>query len=92
MNLLNIFWFRRDLRLTDNHGLFKALSAGLPVLPVFIFDRNILDLLGNKQDARVQFIYHALLEMQEELVTLQSSLEVFHGKPADIFSSLTGKY
>jgi len=92
VNLLNIFWFRRDLRLTDNHGLFKALSAGLPVLPVFIFDRNILDLLGNKQDARVQFIYHALSEMQEELATLQSSLEVFHGKPAEIFSSLAGKY
>jgi deoxyribodipyrimidine photo-lyase len=92
LNSLNIFWFRRDLRLSDNHGLFQSLRAGLPVLPVFIFDRNILDLLENKQDARVEFIYHVLLELQKTLTEMQSSLEVFYGKPAEIFSSLAEKY
>ena len=92
MKSLNIFWFRRDLRLSDNHGLFQALHAGLPVLPVFIFDRNILDLLGNKQDARVEFIYQALSEIQKTLAGLQSSLEVFYGKPTEIFSLLAERY
>ncbi|MDO8930634.1 MAG: deoxyribodipyrimidine photo-lyase, partial [Bacteroidota bacterium] len=42
MEKVNIFWFRRDLRTDDNHGLFQALNAGLPVVPVFIFDPAIL--------------------------------------------------
>ena len=57
MSAISLFWFRRDLRLEDNRGLFNALKAGLPVLPVFIFDSNILDKLSNKSDARVSFIY-----------------------------------
>jgi len=41
--MVNIFWFRRDLRLSDNAGLYHALKDGNPVLPVFIFDTSILD-------------------------------------------------
>ena len=52
-----IFWFRRDLRWEDNHGLFRALSAGIPVLPIFIFDTDILNKLEDKKDKRLQFIY-----------------------------------
>jgi deoxyribodipyrimidine photo-lyase len=89
---LNIFWFRRDLRLADNAGLFRALNAGLPVLPIFIFDRNILDPLENKKDARVDFIFEALSAMQKKLTGLKSSLEVFYGKPAEVFSFLQDKY
>ena len=51
---LNIFWFRRDLRLEDNTALFHALKSELPLLPIFIFDKEILDKLENKKDARVQ--------------------------------------
>ena len=50
---LTIFWLRRDLRLNDNHGLHEALRSGLPVLPIFIFDTNILDSLKDKKDKRV---------------------------------------
>jgi deoxyribodipyrimidine photo-lyase len=57
MSAISLFWFRRDLRLEDNRGLFNALKTGLPVLPVFIFDSNILKKLSNKSDARVNFIY-----------------------------------
>jgi deoxyribodipyrimidine photo-lyase len=89
---VNIFWFRRDLRLNDNTGLYYALNAELPVLPIFIFDRNILDQLENRKDARVDFIYRALDELQRELIQYKSSLEVFCGKPAEIFSSLSEKY
>jgi deoxyribodipyrimidine photo-lyase len=89
---LNIFWFRRDLRLQDNAGLFQALRADLPVLPLFIFDRNILDRLENKKDARVEFIYETLQAMQKTLAGLGSSLEVFYGKPAEVFSTLSNTY
>ena len=61
-----IFWFRRDLRLEDNAGLYHALKSGNPVLPLFIFDRNILDQLENKADRRVEFIHAALEEMQRD--------------------------
>lgn len=54
---LSIFWFRRDLRLEDNAALHAALKSEFPVLPIFIFDRNILDQLENKKDARVLFIH-----------------------------------
>ena len=48
MDKISIFWFRRDLRLKDNHGLYRALESGKKVLPIFIFDEDILDLLENK--------------------------------------------
>jgi deoxyribodipyrimidine photo-lyase len=89
---VNIFWFRRDLRLYDNDGLYHALKSDWPVLPVFIFDRNILDLLENKKDARVEFIYRALGVLAKELARHNSSLETYYGKPLDVLSSLTEKY
>ena len=82
------FWFRRDLRLTDNHGLFQALRSGKPVRPVFIFDPDILDKLSNKQDARVSFIYDQLKTMQESIMEHGGNLEVYYGKPASIWGEL----
>ncbi len=89
---VNIFWFRRDLRLHDNAALFYALKEGKPVLPIFIFDRNILDKLEDKADRRVEFIHAAIIGMQQQLLSLQSSLEVFYGFPADIFKKLCENY
>jgi deoxyribodipyrimidine photo-lyase len=89
---INIMWFRRDLRLEDNTALFHALNAGLPVLPVFIFDRTILDKLDNKADRRVEFIHAALEEMQAALVKMGSSLLVEHGIPIDVFALLVQRY
>lgn len=82
------FWFRRDLRLTDNHGLFQALRSGKPVRPVFIFDPDILDKLSNKQDSRVSFIYDQLKTMQESISEHGGNLEVYYGKPASIWGEL----
>jgi deoxyribodipyrimidine photo-lyase len=89
---VNVFWFRRDLRLNDNAGLYHALKSGLPVLPLFIFDRNILDLLENKADRRVEFIHAALAEIQRELREAGSTLEVYDGKPVEIFGQLQTAY
>jgi len=89
---VNIFWFRRDLRLYDNAGLYHALKANLPVLPIFIFDRNILDQLENKKDARVEFIYRALGVLTKELARHNSTLEIYFGKPLEVLSSLVENY
>lgn len=88
---VNIFWFRRDLRLNDNKGLFHALNAGLPVLPLFIFDENILkDIEVN--DPRVEFIYQNVEKLNQELSKKGSGLLVLKGNPIDIFMQLTLEY
>ena len=84
---MNIFWFRRDLRVDDNTGLFEALSSGESVLPIFIFDKNILGELP-RDDARVTFIHELLEKIQQQLKKHKKSLAVFHGKPEDILSKL----
>jgi deoxyribodipyrimidine photo-lyase len=65
---ISIFWFRRDLRIEDNHGLYEALKGGFPVLPIFIFDPNILLKLNSTHDARVEFILSALNSIQKRLL------------------------
>jgi deoxyribodipyrimidine photo-lyase len=92
MNAVNIFWFRRDLRLHDNAGLFHALKAGLPVLPLFIFDKDILDELEEKADARVQFIHETLSALQKELGRWGSGLEVHFGRPEEVLEMLLSNY
>lgn len=92
MQKVNICWFRRDLRLDDNAALYHALKSNRPVVPIFIFDRHILDELEAKEDRRVEFIHAALEEMQESLRTLGSSLEVYYGFPGDVYAQLVKKY
>lgn len=89
---LNIFWFRRDLRLEDNHGLFQALSSGKPILPLFIFDRNILDALDKPHDLRVQFIHTALESINLALNKVGSTLTVFYDTPESVFKQIVDIY
>ena len=89
---LNLFWFRRDLRLIDNHGLYEALQSELPVLPIFIFDTNILEKLENKEDKRVDFIFQALEKLNEYLEKQGKSIQIFYGRPLEIYQKLTEKY
>jgi len=88
---MNIFWFRRDLRLDDNVGLFHALNSTEEVLPVFIFDESILAELP-KDDARVTFIHELLSKIQEQLALQGKSLAVFHGKPVAVFKQLISEH
>lgn len=90
--VVNIFWFRRDLRLHDNAGLYHALKDNNPVIPVFIFDRNILDSLEGKNDRRVEFIHLAIAGMQQQLVKMGSSLDVRYGTPINVFRELLEEY
>ncbi|MBK6994545.1 MAG: deoxyribodipyrimidine photo-lyase [Lewinellaceae bacterium] len=99
---ISIFWFRRDLRLDDNAGLYHALkglvrglargSASCPVLPLFIFDREILDELEDKIDARVEFIYHAVYDLKKRLEEMGSTLLIRYGKPQEIWLQLMQEF
>ncbi|GAA3552947.1 deoxyribodipyrimidine photo-lyase [Snuella lapsa] len=89
---INIFWFRRDLRLEDNVGLFQALNGSNPVLPIFIFDPNILERLPIN-DARVTFIHSTLLKINYELKKAsRCGIAMFHGTPIAIFKQLIKSY
>ena len=92
MKEVSIFWFRRDLRLEDNAGLWKALKSGYPVVPIFIFDKNILNKLQDKTDARVSFLHNRLTEIQGQLKKLGSSLQVVHGTPLETMEELSKQY
>jgi deoxyribodipyrimidine photo-lyase len=85
---LAVFWFRRDLRLEDNTGLYRALKSGLPVLPIFIFDLNILENLKDRKDKRVDFIYSSLTKINEKLKEYGSALWIEVGRPIDVFEKL----
>lgn len=87
-----IFWFRRDLRLNDNAGLYHALKSGFKVIPLFIFDQNILDQLEDKDDARVSFIYEQITQLKTEIQKHNSSLLVKYGKPLEIWEALTRQF
>jgi len=92
MQKVVLFWFRRDLRLEDNAGLYYALKKGLPVLPIFIFDKNILDKLEDKKDGRVEFIHQAILNLNEQLKEFGSSIKVFHSTPENVFNKFVKEY
>ena len=92
MEKVAVFWFRRDLRLDDNAGLYHALKKGIPVLPIFIFDKNILNKLEDKQDARVEFIHSTIAKLNEQLKELGSSIKVFYSTPEKVFIELIKEY
>lgn len=88
MNKVNVFWFRRDLRLEDNIGLHHALNSGLKVIPVFIFDTDILNQLHNKNDKRVDYIHQALQQIHKELKKHNSGLYVYYGPSMEVFKKI----
>lgn len=87
-----IFWFRRDLRLTDNAGLYHALKSGSKVIPIFIFDKNILDKLEDKKDKRVDFIHQQVSKLKSELQQLGSDMVVKYSTPEEAFKELFATY
>ncbi len=84
----SIFWFRRDLRLNDNSALYHALFSNRNVIPIFIFDKVILNQLEDKYDRRVDFIQQALTGIDNDLVKLGSSLRTFYSTPLETFQQL----
>lgn len=89
---VSIFWFRRDLRLHDNAGLYHALKSGYPVVPVFIFDTDILDELEDRKDRRLVFIHNTLENIQDRLKEQESTLHILHATPLAAFRKLLEAY
>lgn len=88
---MNIFWFRRDLRLEDNTALYAAITQKKNILPIFIFDEHILDELPNT-DPRLNFIYKTLKTIHNQLQKNNSSLLILKGKTEEVWKGLTEKY
>ena len=88
---VNFFWVRRDLRLNDNRGLYEALKSENPVIPLFIFDTDILDDL-EKDDPRLGFIYEQLFDINLELKKIGSSLLIKQGRPIDVWKELAEEF
>ncbi|HSF53262.1 MAG TPA: deoxyribodipyrimidine photo-lyase, partial [Algoriphagus sp.] len=92
MEKITLFWFRRDLRLEDNTGLFYALQQETKVLPLFIFDKNILDKLEDKADGRVEFIHSQVAEIKSLLEQKGSSLLIRYGRPEEVYEKLLNEF
>lgn len=88
---LGVFWFRRDLRLSDNVGLYHALQECEKVLPIFIFDKNILSSLSS-YDKRVDFIYESILSLNQSLQNYQGNLQIFFSTPEEAFQKLLDSF
>ena len=89
---VTIFWFRRDLRLEDNHGLYQALKHYSNVLPIFIFDPEIIDELP-QSDARLAFIHDQLKNIKQTLEDkFESSLLTLYQRPEEAFKTLLNQY
>ena len=86
----SIFWHRRDLRIHDNAGLYKALKSSRGVQPIFIFDDQILKFLP-RSDQRVLFIYHEIEKLKAEYLKLGSDLKVYFGNPAELIPEIARK-
>lgn len=89
---VSVHWFRRDLRLNDNHALWHALRSGAPTLPVFIFDTEILEELSDKRDRRVDFIHRQLVRVKEQLEARGSTLLVLTGTPGDAWNRILERF
>lgn len=89
---VSVFWFRRDLRLEDNVGLYHALASEFPVFPIFIFDETILKKLEDKKDRRVDYIHQVLSTINNGLKAFNARLNTFYGNPSDVFKILSEKY
>jgi deoxyribodipyrimidine photo-lyase len=87
-----LFWHRRDLRITDNAGLYHALKSGYKVQPIFIYDKEILNNLENKNDARVEFINQRLHQLKSDYEKLGTSLLVWHEKAAKSFGYYNARF
>lgn len=86
-----VYWFRRDLRLDDNCALYHALNSNYKVLPLFIFDENILNDLP-KNDARVNFIYQTLKQINNKLAKINASLYIKKGNVYSIWEIIFNEF
>lgn len=84
---MTLFWFRRDLRINDNAGLYHALKNNKKVQCIFIFDTDIINKLA-KNDRRISILYDFVSNLNQQLNDLGSSLTVYHGNVEQVFQKI----
>lgn len=92
MKELVVFWFRRDLRLDDNHGLYHALKSGYQVLPIFIFEPEILSRFTDIENRQVDFLINAVDGLKQKLVQSNSDLHIYYDTPINVFQKLNDEF
>ena len=88
---ISIFWFRRDLRIDDNRGLYNALKENKCVLPIFIYDKKILDKL-KKNDHRIEYINYSISKINDLLSKKNKSISCFYGNPKEVFLRIINQF
>ena len=88
---VSIFWFRRDLRIDDNIALYHSLNSKFNVLPIFIFDDEIVNELP-EGDPRINFIYNELEKNNTLLTAKASSIRIFNCSYKDAWKSLVDEF
>ena len=88
---ISIFWFRRDIRIEDNIALYHSLKSEYAVLPIFIFDDDIINEL-HKDDPRINFIYQELEKNNVHLNSKSSSIRIFKSSYKDAWKSLVDEF
>jgi deoxyribodipyrimidine photo-lyase len=91
MEKFTIFWFRRDLRLNDNKGLYEALKGKNKVIPIFIYDTNIIDKI-KKNDHRLTFIQNALGGINNAMKRNRCTLGTYRGTPKAVFEKIIREF
>ena len=86
-----LVWFRRDLRDHDHTALSEALRRGREVHCAFVFDRDILDDLADRDDRRVSFIHASLVELDAALRARGGGLIVRHGRAGEEIPALAAE-
>ena len=85
-----ICWFRRDLRAHDNRALASAIGRSREIVPLFIFDDDILKEHG-AFDGRLGFIAGAVMNLSKELEKKGARLACFRGRTDEIFRDIIGR-
>lgn len=93
---ISLFWFRNDLRLSDNEALWKCVEKSSAVLPVFIFEDRLFEQnsIGFQRIGhnRLQFLSESVFNLRSDLQLLGSNLLILRGKATEIIPALAEKY
>ncbi len=87
-----IYWFRNDLRLSDNPALVQACKDTDFLLPVYILEseskQDSLKNYPNTSDLRSTFLQESLHDLRAQLRALGSDLFEFRGDYIDVLQGL----
>lgn len=88
MKNTSIIWLRRDLRIDDHFAFRHANDIDSKILPIFIFDKEILKNFKNREDKRISFILDRIIFLNKKLKKFDTKIHVFYGNPVEIIPNI----